>query len=423
MAFVSPGADLVFTIGRSDGDDGENIVFYDREGGSAGFYRPEGDGEVVRWRSYAFGEGALFLTAARFTHAARRDFIAYFPQTGRGRLYTMSREGRITRGDAVQLGTGWTHLVRGRFSPTETVGGDEIAAQDILLYNARTGTVRFFASDGRGNLAALGRSRTWEAGWTHLVPGFYGGRGSRTDVMAYRRTGQRGTARFFTTDLQGSLRPLGEAFDFPGATHIARGRFGFGPDAGTEATPRFLVYDTERGQLDAISVYRGDTSVLTSIGAFRRRWTHLVVGDYAGERRFSDFLFYDATNGETELWEWTEGGPEVRRPATPAPPPPPPPPPVAPSIQSICANSPIPAGYILVDDRWDPTSCGSPTAITYNVWVIQRYDTMAVGAIMNVCASAQTPAGWAEVDRSWSPTSCGHPSSQFNNVKRIRRVT
>lgn len=418
MVFISPGAEIVTGIGRREGDAVENVLVYDREGGSGQFYRPTGDGDLQRWRSYAFGEGAFAVISAHFTLRARRDFLAYFPQTGRGRLHTMAEDGRITRGAAVTLGTGWTHLVRGIFSASEVVGDRRIFDQDVLLYNARTGMVRVFTSDGQGHLSPLSPARSWEAGWSLLVPGFFGGRGPGTDLLAYRRMGDHGTGRFFTTDLQGRLSPLSSAFEMPGASHVARGRFGFGPDAGDATSPRFLCYDSERGQMDAIAVSRGQSSVLVSVGAFPRRWTHLVVGDFAGERRFSDFLFYDATNGQADLWEWTDDGPRVQRPAIPPTPPPAP----GPDLQSVCAQSPIPAGYILVDDCWDPTRCGQPAAITNNVWVIQRYSAQPVGAVLTVCASAPTPAGWVEIDRSWNPNACGHPSSPSDNVKRIQRV-
>lgn len=88
----------------------------------------------------------------------------------------------------------------------------------------------------------------------------------------------------------------------------------------------------------------------------------------------------------------------------------------------ICAGSPVPTGWIKVNDKWSPTSCGNPTSIVYNVWIIERYDNKPVGTQMSVCASAPTPPGWVVVNKFWSPTRCGHPSAIVNNMKRIRRV-
>jgi hypothetical protein len=90
--------------------------------------------------------------------------------------------------------------------------------------------------------------------------------------------------------------------------------------------------------------------------------------------------------------------------------------------QKVCSGTQL-AGWIKVDDEWNPAKCGSPTAIVYNVWTIARYETMPVGTVMSVCANAPTPPGWAKIDDEWSPTKCGHPSSsRVNNIKRIKRM-
>jgi hypothetical protein len=92
------------------------------------------------------------------------------------------------------------------------------------------------------------------------------------------------------------------------------------------------------------------------------------------------------------------------------------------NIQNICAGSPVPAGWIKTNDHWDPTQCGDPTSIVYNVWTIVRFDNQPVGTILAVCADAPTPAGWADVGTRWDPTSCGHPTSIVQNIKQIKRL-
>jgi hypothetical protein len=88
----------------------------------------------------------------------------------------------------------------------------------------------------------------------------------------------------------------------------------------------------------------------------------------------------------------------------------------------ICGDSPVPRGWVKVNDRWNPTKCGSPTSIVYNVWEVERYANKPVGAEMEVCADAPTPPGWAEINSTWSPTKCGHPTKIVDNVKRIKRL-
>lgn len=88
----------------------------------------------------------------------------------------------------------------------------------------------------------------------------------------------------------------------------------------------------------------------------------------------------------------------------------------------VCANAGLPQGWVKVGDRWNPTKCGSPTSIVYNVAEIERYTDKAVGAEMTVCSDTPTPSGWEEVRKRWNPTTCGHPSSIIENVKTIKKV-
>lgn len=89
--------------------------------------------------------------------------------------------------------------------------------------------------------------------------------------------------------------------------------------------------------------------------------------------------------------------------------------------QVLCCRE-VPTGYILINDDWDPTKCGEPSSITYNVCTYQRFDNKAINSVMTVCSSALNPPGWSTVDTDWDPTKCGHPSSNTNNMKTIKRI-
>lgn len=90
-------------------------------------------------------------------------------------------------------------------------------------------------------------------------------------------------------------------------------------------------------------------------------------------------------------------------------------------IQDVCAGQ-LPAGWALVNDHWDPMSCGNPSNIIYNVWTIERYDDKPVGTLMSVCAG-QAPRGWARINDSWDPMRCGRPTStMIRNVMTMRRL-
>jgi hypothetical protein len=96
------------------------------------------------------------------------------------------------------------------------------------------------------------------------------------------------------------------------------------------------------------------------------------------------------------------------------------------SRQYVCRGSTPPQGYIVTDDIRDRQMCGGSnpaTLNTYNVWVVERYDRLPVNTTLDVCAASPTPPGWVLVDVYRRKDRCGHPDGMFEaNVKRIRRV-
>ena len=87
-------------------------------------------------------------------------------------------------------------------------------------------------------------------------------------------------------------------------------------------------------------------------------------------------------------------------------------------IQKVCAGQ-VPAGWIKTNDEWNPTVCGNPITIVYNVWTIERYDNKPFNSVMTACDGA-VPAGWAKLNGTWNPTRCGYPSAIANNVMTIK---
>ena len=90
------------------------------------------------------------------------------------------------------------------------------------------------------------------------------------------------------------------------------------------------------------------------------------------------------------------------------------------TTQNVCAGS-VPSGWVKINDAWNPTVCGSPTTITYNVWVIEQLGDQPIGAVVHACKGA-VPLGWAIVGTAWNPTVCGHPTSNQPNVMAIKRL-
>jgi hypothetical protein len=106
--------------------------------------------------------------------------------------------------------------------------------------------------------------------------------------------------------------------------------------------------------------------------------------------------------------------------AAPTPPPAPLPLETILQTQNVCAGS-VPPGWIKINDAWNPTVCGNPARIAYNVWTIQRFNDQPVGAVIHACKAA-VPAGWAIVGTLWNPTVCGHPGTNQLNVMAIKRL-
>ena len=91
-------------------------------------------------------------------------------------------------------------------------------------------------------------------------------------------------------------------------------------------------------------------------------------------------------------------------------------------VKDICATAPIPAGWIQVDDYWNPTICGSPTMIYSNVFTIEYHVDKPIGSVLNTCVSSLTPVGWVNIGEYWDPNHCGRPSFIVNNRKQIEKV-
>jgi hypothetical protein len=88
--------------------------------------------------------------------------------------------------------------------------------------------------------------------------------------------------------------------------------------------------------------------------------------------------------------------------------------------QNVCAGS-LPPGWIKINDAWNPTVCGNPARIAYNIWTIQRLTDQPMDAVIHACKGA-VPSGWAIVGTLWNPTVCGHPTTNQPNVMAIKRL-
>ena len=100
------------------------------------------------------------------------------------------------------------------------------------------------------------------------------------------------------------------------------------------------------------------------------------------------------------------------------------------TVQNMCAGTPIPAGWIVIDIVHVPFICGNPiNPLSMNVWVIERFDNKLRDARMVVCNPIRSgqapgfglPSGWViETDLN-DPIRCGNPGNfQVRNLALIQ---
>ena len=94
------------------------------------------------------------------------------------------------------------------------------------------------------------------------------------------------------------------------------------------------------------------------------------------------------------------------------------------ATQTVCAGQPLPAGWVVTGDRWNPTTCGNPSSIVYNVWFITQVSNLPVNSTIDMCAYSPggPPQNWVVVGGRWNPTACSNPPNIVNNITTIRRI-
>jgi hypothetical protein len=90
------------------------------------------------------------------------------------------------------------------------------------------------------------------------------------------------------------------------------------------------------------------------------------------------------------------------------------------TVQNVCAGT-LPPDWIKINDAWNPTVCGNPATITYNVWTIEQLSDQPPGAVIHACKGT-VPSGWVIVGTTWNPTVCGRPTANQSNVMAIKRL-
>jgi hypothetical protein len=94
------------------------------------------------------------------------------------------------------------------------------------------------------------------------------------------------------------------------------------------------------------------------------------------------------------------------------------------TTHTACASTDLGPDYVLIDDYWDPTRCGSPASVEANVWVLAELPEATQAdphPSIEICAYGTPPAGWTVISERWDPTRCGRPGAIGPNIRLIRK--
>jgi hypothetical protein len=217
------------------------------------------------------------------------------PRTVQGEFYTTDGKGGISLlRQQVGWRTSWTHIIPGKF------GGSSSFA-DLLFYDAAAGLGQFYATDGRGGIHLLREQPSLRTGWTHIIPGKFGGTGVSTDLLFYDAAA--GLGQFYAINGPGRISLLKQHTDWPTSwKQIVPGRFRELPPSPAPVTD-LLVYDSAAGTVEFYAINGpGSISLLKRHTGWGSGWTQIIPGNFGGSSSFTDLLFYDAAAGKGEFY-------------------------------------------------------------------------------------------------------------------------
>ena len=192
----------IIVPGHFGGSGSTDLLFYDRETGTAQFYSTEG-GAIHQLRTYAnFRTTWHSIIPGNFGGDGYTDLLFYDRNAGYGEFYTTDGRGgmRLLRSHA-NWRRSWDIIVPGQF------GGD--GRTDLLFYDRAARQGEFHKTDGRGGMVQLRLYEGWRDTWNVIVSGNFG-EGSGSDLLFYDRAA--GWGEFYRNVGEARLTQL-RAFD------------------------------------------------------------------------------------------------------------------------------------------------------------------------------------------------------------------
>lgn len=185
-----------------------------------------------------------------------------------------------------------SHFLSGNF-------GGPTRYNDFLCYSKEEGRCNLFASDENGTVTTIMDTGPWEAGWTSITPGRFGGEGPYTDLLCY----QASTGRYKVFEIDATGKPKEHPRQGQWRTDwnlMVSGHFG-----GKTGLSDLCSYKTDTGDIDLDQISAGGSSLTyTNMIRFKEKpqtWTHLIAAPFSGKAT-DDFLFYSRTTGEVAIY-------------------------------------------------------------------------------------------------------------------------
>lgn len=288
-----------------------SLLFYERAGEVTEFYTANGGAMRLVGRLPASGRNWTHIVSGDFYGDGYSGVLFYEAPTGIAEfslpvLSDIFSLNFVNRQQGWK--TTWSHIVAGQFGAASVDRSED----DLLFYDAVSGTreicrVREVLSFGQVQieLHLLQAQENWRAGWTHIVPGNFGGGGS-TDLLFYDAA--TGVGEFYTVG-GGQLTLMRQNTDWRrGWTQIIPGNFG-----GSGLTD-LLFYDAASGTGEFYTTNQGNMRLLHQYTDWRTSWTRIVPGDFDVSGSFHDayagktsLMFYDAAAGTGEFYAVEQG--------------------------------------------------------------------------------------------------------------------
>jgi hypothetical protein len=263
-----------------------DLLFYDPTARTGEFYSTYLGNITLLQSNRDWRPSWNIIVPGIFSGSPWTGLLFYDQGAGVGEFYATDGTGKLSPvltsyGD---WRTTWTHIVPG------SLGGPQT---DLLFYDAVSGDLELYQvqgggnlTDGRGNYAPWRSYPDWSAGYTHVIPGKFGG-GSYTNFLFYNAA--TGQASFYNSDGAGNLVPMTELAWNTGQTQVVPGMFG-----GIETD--FLFYDAAANSVSVLLESGGEVYPLNAGELPFGVWTIIVPGSYS-DSGYTDLLFYDVGSG------------------------------------------------------------------------------------------------------------------------------